>query len=255
LKETKIVKKSNIMFKSAYLVVGLPGVGLIGKTVADFFINELKGKLIAELYSPYFPHQVFMEKSGLLKPIKSSFYHVKAGKNDLVLITGDVQALSSEGQYAICNVVLDYCESIGVNNILSIGGYISGKLGGSTSVFGLTTNKKLIPKLKKSGVVFGKAKGSIVGAAGLIPTFGGVRGMNGICLLGETHGAYVDPASARDIVKIMMKYLDFEIDINGLEKKAREGEKIIRKIEKEVKKAISMQSGGEASSRDLSYIR
>ncbi len=253
MKETKIIEKSKKKFKNAYLLIGLPGIGLIGKTVADYLISQLKGKEIAELYSPFFPHQVFMEPDGILKPIKNSIYYVKAGKNDLIILTGDVQALSSHGQYEIAGKIIDYSKKIGIKTIISIGGYSSGKLGSNSSVFGLCTNKKYIPILEKHKVVFGKAKGSIVGAAGILPTFGALEGIDGVCLLGETHGAYVDPASARDIVKVLTSYLEFNVDLTGLEKKAKEGEKIINKIEEEIKQATIEQP--KIGSEDMSYIR
>ena len=101
-----VVEKSKIKTKNGYLLIGLPGIGLIGKTVADYLINELKGKEVAELYSPHFPHQVFMEKHGILRPIKNSFYYVKAGKRDLILLTGDVQAITSQGQYEIIGKII-----------------------------------------------------------------------------------------------------------------------------------------------------
>ncbi len=134
-----------------------------------------------------------------------------------------------------------------------MGGYGSGKLGNNTSVFGLVTEKKLSNVLKKKGVVFGKAKGSIVGAVGILPTFGKLKGMEGICLLGETHGAYVDPASARDIVQILANYLNFSIDLSRLEKKAKEGEEIVKRIENELKKATQPQQSLKHG--DVSYIR
>lgn len=254
MEETIIIKKSKLKIKNGYLIVGLPGIGLIGKTVADYLITELKGKLVGELYSPHFPHQVFMSKSGVLRPIKNSFYHIMAGKNDLIILTGDVQAISSHGQYEICGKILDYCKEIGVKTLISLGGYSSGRLGRNTAVFGLVNNKKLIPSLKKHKVIFGKAKGSIVGAAGIIPTFGNIKGFNGICLLGETHGAYVDPASARDIVRILSSYLDFKIDLSKIEKKAKEGEEIVKKIEEEIKKA-TVQPPHDFRAHDISYIR
>ncbi len=109
LKETIVVENIKTKVKNGVLIIGLPGIGLIGKTVADYLIHELKGKKISDLYSPHFPHQVFMTKTGMLKPIKNSFYHVKSGKTNMIILTGDVQAISSHGQYDIAGKVLDYC--------------------------------------------------------------------------------------------------------------------------------------------------
>ncbi|MBN2478268.1 proteasome assembly chaperone family protein [Candidatus Micrarchaeota archaeon] len=255
MKDTAIVEKTELKLKNAYLVVGLPGIALIGKTASDYMIKKLKGKKVAELYSHHFPHQVFMSKKGTLRPIKNTFYHVKIAKKDLIVLVGDVQAITSVGQYEITGKILDYCQKIGVKTIITIGGYSSGRLEGNLRVFGLTTNKLLIPKLEKAGAIFGVAKGSIVGAAGLLPVFGKIRGLDGICLLGETHGAYVDASSARDILKVLMKYLDFQLDLAQIEQKAKEGEKIVKKIEEELKRTSVQLPPPEAGRKDVSYIR
>ena len=245
-------KVKNVKIKNGYLLVGLPGIGLIGKTVADYLIKELKSKCIAEVYSPYFPHQVFMDETGLLKPIKSLLYLIKFNTFDLVILTGSVQVLDSYGQYEYVDKVLSYSKKIGVKTVISVGGYSSGKVGKHKSIFALVTDKKDMPKLKKHKIIFGKAVGSIVGSAGLLPTFSKNFGMNGICLLGETHGAYVDSSSARDIVKLLSTYLGFEISLNRLERQAKEGEKAIRKIEEEIKKE---HTNPTILSNDTSYIR
>lgn len=255
IKRTLIVEKTKLKLKNGYLLVGLPGIGLIGKTVVDYLVKELGAKKVADIYSHYFPHQVFMTKSGILRPIRNSFYHIKAGKNDLVFLTGDVQALTSTGQYEIACRVVDYAKSIGVSTILSIGGYGSGKVEGKKEIFGLVTHKEMIPELQKQGIIFGKARGSIIGAAGLIPTFAKPAGLKGLCVLGETHGAYVDPTMAKEVVVLLSKYLSFNIDLGQLDKKAKEGEKIIKQIEEEIKKASGVQQPADFGNRDVSYIR
>jgi len=253
MKDSKIFEISSKKYKDAYLIVGLPGIGLIGKTVADHLIKELNAKKIADLYSPHFPHQVFMTGSGTLRAIKNEFYHAKAGKNDLIILTGDVQAITSPGQYEISGIIVEYCKKIGVKTLITLGGYSSGKLGDNKRVFALVTDKELIPKLKKLGIIFGKAKGSIVGAAGMLPIFGKLAGLKGICLLGETHGAYVDVASAKDLLIALSGYLKFKVDLKQMDKKAKEGEQMLKKIEEELKR--TMIQTPEFSKQDVSYIR
>ena len=107
--------------------------------------------------------------------------------------------------------------------------------------------------MKKLGIIFGKAKGSIVGAAGMLPIFGKLAGLKGICLLGETHGAYVDVASAKDLLIALSGYLKFKVDLKQMDKKAKEGEQMLKKIEEELKR--TMIQTPEFSKQDVSYIR
>ena len=253
MKETVIIMKEKVKPKNPVLIIGLPGIGLIGRVVARYLAEELKGIRIADLYSPHFPHQVFMTKKGGMRLIKNKFYYIKGKERDIVLLSGDVQAISSVGQYEVSSVILDFCEKLSIREIISVGGYSTGKIQENRRIFGVATSEVLKDKFKKLDVLFGEAKGSIVGAAGLLPCLAKLRGMHGACIMGETHGGYVDITSAKVIVMVLAKYLGFKIDIAKLDKKAKESEKILRKVEEEIEKSTIMPyKPGEGSP---SYIR
>ena len=103
------------------------------------------------------------------------------------------------------------------------------------------------------GVVFGEAKGSIVGAAGLLPALSKLHGLKGVCLMGETHGGYVDTASARSIVQLLSKYLGVPISLKKLDERVAESQKVIKKVEEDIQKSMSEQF--EATNKNVSYIR
>lgn len=252
MNKTIIIEKMRKKLKNGILIVGLPGIGLIGQISAKYIAKELKAQHIASLFSPYFPHQVIMTKKGTMKLIKNKFYLAKTKKADLLILTGDIQAISSKGQYEIAGEILEYAKKVGVKKVISIGGYSTGTITEKRKIFGVVTNPEDINELKKLGVVFGEAKGSIVGAAGLLPALSKFYGMTGICLLGETHGGYIDSTSAKEIVKLLSHYLSFEINLKNIEERAKKTEKMIKELENEIKK--SMESEGQTKS-SVSYIR
>ncbi|MEW6528361.1 MAG: proteasome assembly chaperone family protein [Candidatus Micrarchaeota archaeon] len=253
MKETIIIEKCKINLRSPILLVGLPGIGLIGQVVCKYVAHKMNGKKIADLFSPHFPHQVLMTKKGTIRSIKNMFYHVKINKLDLVLLLGDVQAITPEGQYEVAGKIVDYAKTIGVKNIICIGGYSTGKFNENRRVFGVVTHRHLIPKFKKVNVIFGEARGAILGAAGIIPAIAKINGMHAACIMGETHGGYVDAISARNVINVLEKLLNFSIDLTDLEKQAKEGEKIIKKIEDEIQKQVIAPY--ETEKKDISYIR
>jgi len=253
VKETTIIEKEKIKMKNGVLVVGLPGIGLIGRVVGRYLSNELKAKKVADLFSPHFPHQVFMTKKGGLRLINNRFYFIKGKKYDILVLTGDIQAMSTVGQYEVAAAIIEYAKRVGTELIITVGGYSTGKVNETRRIFGVTTSKKLLSKFKKLDVVFGEARGSIVGAAGLLPAIGRLHGVQGICLMGETHGGYVDVTAAKNIVTLLSNYLGFNIDIKKLEEKAKESEKVLRKIEEEVQR--SMITPYEPGKKGVSYIR
>jgi len=253
--ETLIIEKKAVKkLKNAVLVTGLPGIGLIGQVVGRYMVDELKAEKVANLVSPHFPHQVFMTKKGGLRIIKNGFYLYKGRKRDVLILLGDIQAMSSVGQYEVAGKILDYCNKLGVNEIITVGGYSTGKIvaEGQRRVFAVATSPKLRKTLKKYNVIFGEARGSIVGAAGLIPALGKVRGVDGVCLMGETHGSYVDAPAAKQIVQILSKYLGLKINIKKLDKRAKESQKILKKVQEEVKKTMEAHVEEKKS---VSYIR
>ncbi len=250
--KTEIFEKKKVKFKDGVLITGLPGIGLIGQVVGRHLVEELKAKKVASLYSHHFPHQVFMTKKGGMRLIKNSLYEYKDGKNELLILVGDVQAMSSIGQYEVVEYILDYAKKCGVKRIMSVGGYSTGKISEDRRIFAVATHKELLPAFKKHGVIFGEAKGSIVGVAGLLPAIGKLRGFKGICLMGETHGGYVDTVSARNIVRLISDYFQIPVDLKKLDQKAKESEKTLKKIEEEIQK--SMVAPFEAP-KGVSYIR
>ena len=253
MKETTIIEKEKIKTKKGILVVGLPGIGLIGRVVGRYLADELKGKKIADLFSPHFPHQVFMTKKGGLRLINNRFYLAKGRKSDLVILTGDIQAMSTVGQYEVASAVIEYAKKIDINFIITVGGYSTGKVNDHRRIFGVATSKELLAKFKKAGVIFGEAKGSIVGAAGLLPAIGKIHGLHGICVMGETHGGYVDVTAAKNIVDLLSRFIGFDIDLKKLEDKAKESEKVLKKIEEEVQR--NMIAPYEGGKKGVSYIR
>jgi uncharacterized protein (TIGR00162 family) len=258
MKETTIIEKENIAalgkkLKNPVLLIGLPGIGLIGQVAAKYIAKEMRTKEVATLYSPYFPHQVLMSKKGTMRLIHHKFYVFDGKKTDLVILVGDVQPMSSQGQYEVAGKIIDFAKKIGIKRIVTIGGYSTGAISEKRRIFGVVTNKATIDELKKFDVVFGEARGSIVGSAGIIPALARLRGIEGICLLGETHGGYIDTSAAREVVRLLSRYLDFEVSLKGIDERAKKSEKMIKGLEEEIRRNMDAATGH--SSKNVSYIR
>jgi uncharacterized protein (TIGR00162 family) len=212
------------------LIEGLPGVGNVGKLAAEHLIDEIKAKKFAEIYSDSFPPQVFIRPDGTIRLVKNELYYCK-GKKDLIILTGDYQGLTPVGQYHLVNTVLDLVEKFGTKMIYTLGGYGIGREIKNPRITGAATDIDLVNKLKKFGVVFkDEPSGGIVGASGLLLGMGKLRGIKGVCLMGETSGYMVDPNSAREVIKVLSQSLDIEINLSELETKAKEIDKISKKI-------------------------
>jgi uncharacterized protein (TIGR00162 family) len=243
------MKKGVKLQKNNALIVGLPGVAFIGRVTVKYIVDQLKGEKIATLMSDKFPAQVFITRKGSLRPIRLTFYRVKLKDKDLICLIGDVQPLTPEGQYEVAKKILTFCKKLNVNEIITIGGYATGNLEGNIHVLGASNNKFHKEVFSKLGVVYGEAKGSIVGLAGLLPALAKIKGT---CLMGETHGSFVDAFAAKRVLTVLSKYFKFDIDFSAINKAADEIKKITDKIEKEIKEQERQLEEGK---KKPSYIQ
>jgi len=238
--------------KDPILIEGLPGIGNVGKLAVEHLIEITGAKKFAELYSKDFPPQVFINADGTIKLVNNEFFYLKAKKKnqkDLILLTGDYQGLSSQGQYELVETILDLIENLGVHQMYTLGGYGLGHEIKTPKVLFATTDKHLVKKMKSFGAVFKKNEpgGGIIGASGLLLGLGKLRGFEGTCFMGETPGYLVDPKSAKAVLKIITKITNIDIDLSRLEDKAKEIEMIAKQLSE-------MESMAKEKPDELGYI-
>ncbi|MBU3901791.1 MAG: proteasome assembly chaperone family protein [Candidatus Thermoplasmatota archaeon] len=230
------------------LIEGLPGVGNVGKLAADHLIDETGAEKIAEIYSKHFPPQVLVEDTGVIRQVNNELYYLK--NPDILILAGDYQGLTSEGQYELADVVLNMAEKFGVKKIFTLGGYGLGRMIKRHRVLGAATNRHLVKEMKKYDVVFPKGEpgSGIIGAAGLLLGIGMLRGMDGVCLMGETSGYFVDPKAARAVLEVLTKVLRIKIDFSKLDEKAAAIEGLASKMKEMEKQEVKRRRD------DLGYI-
>src|SRR5438445_10929762 len=117
---------------------------------------------------------------------------------DLVLLTGDYQGLTPEGQYELSDFILKELKQLGVRRVFTLGGYGMGRMVTKPRVLGAATGLEPAQAMEKYGVVFsrGEPGAGIVGASGLLLRLGRLYVMNAVDLMGATSGYFVDPSSA-----------------------------------------------------------
>ncbi len=243
----KVMEKPEL--RNPILIEGLPGIGLVGKLAADHMLDKLKATKFAELYSPFLPPQVSIREDGTVKLVNMEFHYWKNSgrKNDIILITGDFQGITPDSQYQIAEKTLNFVEQLDIKRIFTLGGLGTGNIAKSPQVFGAVTDKKLVNEMKKYGIVF-RGGGAIFGASGLLIGLGMERNIEGICLMGETHGQIIDAKSAEAVLKVLTRILGIEIDMTELAKKARETEEQMIRMTK----AISEQK--KAAEREQAFM-
>ena len=263
---TRIVELEKPVLKNPLFIEGLPGVGNVGRIAAGYLIEELKAKKFAELYSSHFMPFVLMHQSSAVHVLKNEFYYWKAknkNQRDLIILIGDSQSVDPEGHYEIVEEMLKYVGKYGVKELFTLAGLsIGDQSQSSPKVIGAVSDSDMVKKYSKFGIDFdaGSKVGTIVGASGLLLGLGRYYDIKGICLLGETVGFPIipDPKSAEVVLRVLVKILNISLDTSRLEKKVKEMEDFIKKIQDVERKAMMQMSrplGKPGDEKEkLSYI-
>ncbi len=226
---TELVKLKDIKPKNPALIQGVPGLGLVGKIAASYLIRKLRAEKIAVIYSDYLP--LPDGSSGIriegedIQPPSYDIYLIGGTKNDLLVLTSEVQPIAF-GQYKIGELVLDYAQEFGLSTVITMGGYVPGSPD-IKGVFACTNKDSFMKRLKELGVqpLIG---GYVTGAAGLLVGLADLRGITSACLLGTTSGAFPDPKASKMVLEVIDKLYNLDIDLGELEKEAEAAEEIIK---------------------------
>ncbi|MEM0129918.1 MAG: proteasome assembly chaperone family protein [Thermoplasmatales archaeon] len=238
----------DVKLKNSVLLVGLPGIGNVGKISADFLIENIKAKKLVDVFSVHLPPQVLINEESSARLVRNELYYKKRKEGDLIIFTGDFQGLTSQGQYEICYKVLELSKKLDVKKIVTLGGYQIGKLMEIPRVLGAYTSEDMKNEVEKLGVIFSKNEpgGGIVGGAGLILGLGyELFDIPGVCLMGETSGYFTDPKSAKQVTKVVVDYLGLNADVSIFDEKIKEIEDITNRM---------MEAPTEEKREDLGYF-
>lgn len=232
--DIKIVYSSKKVpkLRSPILICGFPGSGYVGKLAIDHLIGELKSVNLADIYSTSFPPQVIIKNTGTVELMKNILCYVKdsQGKHDFLLLTGDAQPVSSKVEYLLGEEIIKISKNFGVTQIITLGAYITGMFVETPRIFGVATDDNGLKLLDSYGISKIDS-GSISGMNGILLGIGKINNLNGISLLGETSGYVIDANASKYILKKLLSVVNLDIDMQDLDKKAKETLMLIKSIE------------------------
>jgi uncharacterized protein (TIGR00162 family) len=227
---TSFEKKA--VLKNPILIVGLPGIGNVGKIVVDFLIDELKAKKMYEIHSRHFPNTVFVNDNNLVSlPSVEIFCKKGTGKTpDILFMAGDVQPVNQEACYEFCSLTLDLFQNLKAKQIITLGGIGLQDVPDAPKVFCTGTEKAVVDGFTKGTTlnpnIYGVV-GAFVGVAGVLVGLAGQRKIPAVSMLAETfaHPYYIGIKGSKEILAILQKKYGLSIEINKMDKEIKEFEK------------------------------
>lgn len=263
--ETEIDVYEKPELEDAVLIEGLPGIGNVGRIAVEYLIEKLDAEKIGELHSPHFMPFVLIHDDEV-NLMKLDFYYWKndAG-NDLVFLTGDTQASDdSIGHFEIADKVIDFCKDIGVNRVITLGGFKTGdvqkEMEEENEILGAVTHKDIIENFEDFDINFEETTskiGMIVGATGLLLGMAKRKDIDGMALMAETAGFPIvtDPKAAESLLNVLKDIYNIDISLEEIDDKVEDMEGFLKKVEKIRKKAANQVKASDDSQSDkLRYI-
>ena len=246
------------------LIEGLPGIGNVGKVAVDFMVDEIKAKKLFRLSSYTMPHSVFVNEQNLVELPTIEIYYKQFNdkRNDLLLLTGDVQPIDEVSSYEFCEEVLRLAKRFHSREVITLGGIGLPTAPKKPVVYCTGNSKKIIERYKKGTVLNDKlygVVGPIVGVSGLLIGLAGKHEIEAISMLAETYGhpMYLGVKGAREILGVLNKKLGLKLDLDEIEKEIKQLETdSLRKADEltGVSKATALKKLSGKFAKDLEYI-
>src|SRR3989344_1180159 len=232
LKDLKLKDMDNPTF-----VIGLPGIGNVGKIVTDYIIEHLNAKEIGKFYVDT-PPMVFPTQDGIEFP-SVRMYHASYGKsgkngnesksqgkkngkngkegkkNSFLFIAGDYQPREAKC-FDFCAQVLDIFQKVKGKEIIILGGASLPAMGKTPEVYAISSKNELMKRYSKIAPGLKTAHGNlgpIVGVAGVLLGLAKDRKIDATAFLTETTDKdYFNEKSVKKALSLLAKLTGMEIN-------------------------------------------
>jgi uncharacterized protein (TIGR00162 family) len=170
------------------------------------------------------PQSIESSKSTTNDPLSSK---------DLILLTGDSQPVVPGSEYVLSEQILDLITKFNISNIYSLASYVTGTFVNDPKIYGTATNPEMVKSFRSFNIST-LDNGNITGMNGLILGLGKLRGIEGICLLGETSGYVIDAKASKNLLEILNNVLGIHINMDEMNKRSKDTEILIKNLEQQM---------------------
>jgi len=213
--------------RSPIVLIGMPGIALVGKIAALSVINSLNSTPYGEIYYHDLPPHVIINDAQINMP-KIVIYinqSPKSQEHDLIIMTGDYQPTTSLGIYTLSDYICQLCKNLDTYLIISMGAFVPESMGDKRKVYVSSTDKEWIDFFLGSSTqttVILKG-GYISGANGIIPAWSAIHyDIPGVSLLADTPPSFqlqIDPAASKELIRVLNALFQINVDETLLDQK------------------------------------
>lgn len=231
----KIWLKKGWSVKEPKLIVGYPGIGLIGEIVVRFLIRFTNAKKVGFITSPFFSNQVIVDKCGKAKLVGVALFIKNRDDGDLLFALGQKHQEVMGGELETTEILLKLFKKLGGKFVYSIGGHLSLE-SSEIPIWGIASDPDVANMLKEKGIKLAPAGTPIVGGAGIALGLCSFFNLKGIGLLGLTKSEKPDFATSKTIIEKLSSLLNLSVEYSLLEEEEAKWNKIEEKYREELNK-------------------
>jgi len=229
----ELQQKTTSSMKSPTIIVGFPGVGLVGPIVTEFLIEHMKTEPIGEFIYDELPAMVAIHKGVLVHPMS---LHYSALHNTIIVYT--ILNLKNN-EWHIARAIQDFASRVKAKEILCIDG--ANAIGDEKEVlysFGNPRLAELGAKPMEESVIVGVTGALLLASPATVS-----------CLFASTHVEMQDSKAAAEAVKFLDKYLGLDVDYNPLLAQAEKFEEKLKSVMAQGQKLM-----GEKERKSMEYL-
>ncbi len=254
MREFRHMELSGTDLKKPITVMGLPGIGNVGRIAVDAMIESLGAIHVMDFYSDDFPARIIV-RDGITEFPKSSIYIYRAAPDephDILFLTADHQPASGKGVFEYADYVVEELKSLEVKEIYALAAYEQGyseffkTYPAPPRIFVSASSSDLLGRIELIEGAIPTKEGVITGANGFIPAWASTRhNLDGACFLGETLGIIkVDYRASREVMQKVASFLGLKSTFDILDDRVAQ---VIEFIEWAMREIEQRSSQGENS--------
>lgn len=198
--------------KNATIIVGFPTSGLVGSIAASYLTSKLDMDFVGYYTSEKIPPITAIHDYKPLPPIR---VYASEEKHLVVILSEIVVPISISMEMA--KHIAEMADKVNSPMVITLGGISQNEE--EHAVYAISTDNKLAEDLVRRKLVKKVKEGATTGVVGLL-LFPDIVKQPVLALLGEAETERPDPGAAVDVLRVLSKIIDVNIDTVELEKEA-----------------------------------
>lgn len=226
--------RPDVELKNALVLVGAPGVGLVGAIAAEYVVNKLSMPLVGGLYSPQLQAHAPIREGVAVPPFRIHALETRRmfpGAWERLVVVRTETTPPGEHAADVARAIAEWARSAGCRRMVVADGVVVEREDWDDMVWGAASDARGLDFLRKHsvGVV---EQGNVGGFSGVVLNAGAAAGVESLCLLAEAAPGYPDAMAAARVVEIIDAMLPgIVIGTQPLVQEAEEAEAAVRAMQ------------------------